>query len=112
MAAVTNPNGIGSGWVKALWITKKPVAEMALNYNPAVYEAIHSTYEDNFRLQERRELHPDPELDCGSGAAPGLDPGIVGAPGWHVLSELGPGAPRQTLSGCDLRRLATAVDLD
>jgi hypothetical protein len=48
MAAVTNPNGIGSGWVKALWITKRPVGEMALNYNPNDYEAIHSTYEDNF----------------------------------------------------------------
>ena len=48
MAAVTNPNGIGSGWVKALWITKKPVGEMALNYVPEDYEAIHSTYEDNF----------------------------------------------------------------
>lgn len=48
MAAVTNPNGTGSGWVKALWITKHPVGEMALNYNPADYEAIHSTYEDNF----------------------------------------------------------------
>lgn len=48
MAAVTNPNGIGSGWVKSLWITKKPVGEMAANYNPADYEAVHSTYEDNF----------------------------------------------------------------
>lgn len=47
MGAVTNPNGIGSGWVKSLWITKKPVGEMALNYNPADYEAIHSTFEDN-----------------------------------------------------------------
>jgi phage terminase large subunit len=48
MAAVTNPNGIGSGWVKALWITKKPVGEMALNYDPRDYQAIHSTFEDNF----------------------------------------------------------------
>lgn len=48
MAGVTNPNGKGSGWVKALWITKKPVGEMALNYDPADYQAIHSTYEDNF----------------------------------------------------------------
>ena len=48
MAGVTNPNGRGSGWVKALWVTKKPVGEMALNYDPADYEAIHSTYEDNF----------------------------------------------------------------
>jgi hypothetical protein len=48
MAGVTNPNGIGSGWVKALWIIKKPTGEMALNYDPADYEAIHSTYEDNW----------------------------------------------------------------
>ena len=48
MAGVTNPNGIGSGWVKALWISKKPVGEMAVNYNPDDYHAIHSTYEDNF----------------------------------------------------------------
>ena len=48
MAGATNPNGIGSGWVKALWITKQPPAgEMMLNYDPNDYEAIHSTYEDN-----------------------------------------------------------------
>ena len=48
MAGATNPNGIGSGWVKALWITKKPPAgEMVLGYNPEDYEAIHSTFEDN-----------------------------------------------------------------
>jgi hypothetical protein len=48
MAGGTNPNGKGSGWVKALWITKKPVGEMAAKYDPTEYEAIHSTYEDNF----------------------------------------------------------------
>ncbi|MBA0089156.1 MAG: hypothetical protein HRJ53_29550 [Acidobacteria bacterium Pan2503] len=48
MAGGTNPNGKGSGWVKALWITKKPVGEMAINYDPADYEAVHSTFEDNF----------------------------------------------------------------
>jgi hypothetical protein len=48
MAGGTNPNGIGSGWVKALWITKKPPAgEMIENYNADDYVAIHSTYEDN-----------------------------------------------------------------
>jgi Phage terminase large subunit len=48
MAGGTNPNGKGSGWVKALWITKKPPAGMFLpNYDPEEYEAIHSTYEDN-----------------------------------------------------------------
>jgi hypothetical protein len=48
MAGATNPNGIGSGWVKALWITKKPPAgEMILNYKPEDYHATHSTYTDN-----------------------------------------------------------------
>ena len=47
MAGGTNPNGKGSGWVKALWITKMPVGEMAAKYDPTEYEAIHSTYEDN-----------------------------------------------------------------
>ena len=48
MAGGTNPNGTGSGWVKMLWIAKKPTGEMAVNYDPADYEAIHSTYADNF----------------------------------------------------------------
>jgi phage terminase large subunit len=48
MGAVTNPNGIGSGWVKALWITKNPVGEMKVNYEPGEYEAVHSTFEDNY----------------------------------------------------------------
>ena len=48
MAGGTNPNGIGSRWVKTLWITKKPVGEVATKYDPTEYEAIHSTCEDNF----------------------------------------------------------------
>jgi len=52
MAGGTNPNGKGSGWVKALWITKKPVGEMAAKYDPTEYEAIHSTYEDNLVYRE------------------------------------------------------------
>jgi phage terminase large subunit len=55
MAAVTNPNGSGSGWVKALWITKKPVGEMALNYNPDDYLAVHSTFEDNFVYRDDKD---------------------------------------------------------
>jgi hypothetical protein len=48
MAGGTNPNGKGSGWVKALWIQKKPPAGMFIpDYDAADYEAIHSTYEDN-----------------------------------------------------------------
>ena len=48
MAGGTNPNGKGSGWVKALWIKKRPPAGMFIpDYDPDEYEAIHSTYEDN-----------------------------------------------------------------
>jgi phage terminase large subunit len=48
MAGGTNPNGKGSQWVKALWITKKPPAgTMALGYDARDYDAIHSTYENN-----------------------------------------------------------------
>lgn len=48
MAGGTNPNGKGSGWVKALWIKKRPPAGMFIpDYDPTEYEAIHSTYEDN-----------------------------------------------------------------
>ena len=50
MAAGTNPNGIGSGWVKALWITKKPVGDMAAKYDPTEYEAIHSNVPRQLRL--------------------------------------------------------------
>jgi len=48
MAGGTNPNGIGSGWVKALWIAKKlPAGIEDLTYNPKDYEVIHSTFADN-----------------------------------------------------------------
>ncbi len=48
MAGGTNPNGKGSGWVKALWITKRPPAGFDLpDYDPKDYEAIHGTYVDN-----------------------------------------------------------------
>lgn len=48
MAGGTNPNGKGSGWVKALWIKKRPPAGMFIpDYDPKDYEAIHSTYADN-----------------------------------------------------------------
>jgi len=33
--------------LSVVWITKKPVGEMAAKYDPAEYEAIHSTYQDN-----------------------------------------------------------------
>lgn len=48
MAGGTNPNGIGSGWVKALWITRKlPAGIEDLTYNPNDYEVIHSSFTDN-----------------------------------------------------------------
>jgi hypothetical protein len=48
MAGGTNPNGIGSGWVKALWIQHKlPAGIEDLTYNPLDYEVIHSTFADN-----------------------------------------------------------------
>lgn len=49
MAGATNPNGKGSQWVKALWITKRPQLNtaMAAGYDPRDYQAIHSTYENN-----------------------------------------------------------------
>jgi Phage terminase large subunit len=48
MAGGTNPNGKGSGWVKALWITHRPPAGMFIpDYDPRDYVAIHSTYADN-----------------------------------------------------------------
>jgi len=48
MAGGTNPNGIGSGWVKALWIQKKlPAGIVDETYKPEDYEIIHSTFADN-----------------------------------------------------------------
>jgi phage terminase large subunit len=48
MAAATNPNGKGSGWVKALWIQKKlPAGIDDPTYDPKDYETIHSTFRDN-----------------------------------------------------------------
>jgi hypothetical protein len=48
MAGGTNPNGIGSGWVKALWIQHKlPAGIVDDTYNPADYEVIHSSFADN-----------------------------------------------------------------
>lgn len=82
MGAATNPNGIGSGWVKALWITKKPPAgEMCIGYNPADYEAIHSTYEDNFVYRN--------DADYISGLTSISDPVLRAAwiPGsWEILA--------------------------
>lgn len=54
MAGGTNPNGKGAQWVKALWITKKPPAgEMSVSYDPAEYEAIHSTRKSNSFLGKK-----------------------------------------------------------
>lgn len=48
MAGVTNPMGIGWGWIKRLWVDCKPVHGMdPEKYNPADYLYIHSTVDDN-----------------------------------------------------------------
>jgi phage terminase large subunit len=48
MAAATNPTGVGWGWIKKLWIQKKPFIGMdPAKYDPNDYEYIHSTVDDN-----------------------------------------------------------------
>ena len=48
MASATNPMGIGWGWIKKLWIEKKPVHGMdPEKYNPDDYQYVHSTVDDN-----------------------------------------------------------------
>jgi Terminase large subunit, T4likevirus-type, N-terminal len=48
MGAATNPMGSGWGWIKNLWVDKKPVRGMdPEKYNPKDYHFIHSTIEDN-----------------------------------------------------------------
>jgi phage terminase large subunit len=48
MGGGTNPNGIGSHWVKSYWISKKlPNGIEDPTYNPDDYEAIQSSYEHN-----------------------------------------------------------------
>jgi len=48
MAGVTNPMGIGWGWIKRLWVDHLPAHGMdPEKYDPADYQFIHSTVEDN-----------------------------------------------------------------
>jgi phage terminase large subunit len=48
MGGGTNPNGIGSHWVKSYWINKKlPSGIDDPTYNPDDYEAIQSSFEHN-----------------------------------------------------------------
>jgi hypothetical protein len=48
MAGVTNPMGIGWGWIKRLWIDKRPAHGMdPEKYNPDDYDWVHSTVDDN-----------------------------------------------------------------
>jgi hypothetical protein len=53
MAGGTNPNGKGSGWVKALWITKKPVGEMAARWHKWPTSAFSGLEEDQVRVYFR-----------------------------------------------------------
>ena len=48
MVGVTNPMGVGWGWIKKLWVDKMAFAGMdPEKYNPTDYEYIHSTVDDN-----------------------------------------------------------------
>jgi phage terminase large subunit len=46
VALATNPIGVGYGWIKALFVDKRPTGGMS-NYDPTQYELIHSTLWDN-----------------------------------------------------------------
>lgn len=46
MAIASNPFGIGYGWIKKLFVEKKPAGTMQ-NYNPDDYFMVHSTLFDN-----------------------------------------------------------------
>jgi hypothetical protein len=46
VALATNPMGIGYGWIKKLFVEKKPAGGMS-NYNPDDYFMVHSTLFDN-----------------------------------------------------------------
>jgi phage terminase large subunit len=48
--AGTNPVGPGATWVKAFFIDKNPSAKEAPDYDPADYESIHSTLDDNHHI--------------------------------------------------------------
>jgi phage terminase large subunit len=49
MAGATNPGNIGHAWVKALWIDKRPAPGMERpeQYDPADYDFIRATLDDN-----------------------------------------------------------------
>jgi hypothetical protein len=56
MVGVTNPMGIGWSWIKKLWVDKKPFAGMDADlYDPAEYEYIHSTVDDNPVYAQNKE---------------------------------------------------------
>jgi hypothetical protein len=56
MVGVTNPMGIGWGWIKKLWVDKKPFIGMDPEmYNAADYEYFHSTVLDNPTYANNRE---------------------------------------------------------
>ena len=56
MAGATNPMGPGWGWIKKLFIDKKPTREMdAEKYDPREYWFVHSTVDDNPIYREDKE---------------------------------------------------------
>jgi len=55
MVSVTNPRGIGWGWIKRMWIDHLPVRGMdPEKYNPDDYQYVHSTVDDNPYLRDDR----------------------------------------------------------
>jgi len=56
MAGATNPMGVGWGWIKKLWVDKKPFGAMdPAKYKASDYELIHSTVDDNPIYSNDRE---------------------------------------------------------
>lgn len=56
MVGVTNPMGIGWGWIKKLWVDKMPFSGMdPERYNPHDYQYVHSTVDDNPVYANNRE---------------------------------------------------------
>lgn len=85
MALATNPYGVGYGWIKSLFVDKKPIVEMGPNpnYNPSDYSFRHSTADDNPFIKEK-----DPEY-------------------FNRLNSLTPGLRQRMLHG-DLNSLSGA----
>lgn len=112
--AGTNPVGIGSAWVKRLWITKDPDPDEAPNYRPEDYAYIPATIADNPHVSDdyeaKLESLPSEALRQAyrHGSWDFLEGQFFaefrshkdGVP-WHVLPEL------PLVHGQDIRQMAT-----